>query len=234
MNLNKSKTNFFIDVLMFLVMIMIAGIGILIKWVLISGKQRWKVYNENVDLTFLGLDRHQWGMIHLILGGLFFVLLVVHIVLHWKTIKCLLGRFFSGRYTKRVVSVAFAILCIILLFFPFLIHVDVETISAGKERMALASRTDRQDVTKETAIDLKTGEDQSHQKHHIDYTDIEIKGYMTLSKVSADYHIPLDILKTKLDLPASVSGNSRLGHLKKKYHFTMHEIEDIIHHYKNQ
>ena len=60
---NKIKINFIIDILMMLTMMTIAGIGFLMEWVLIPGSQRWEKYGKDVDLYYLGLDRHSWGEI---------------------------------------------------------------------------------------------------------------------------------------------------------------------------
>jgi hypothetical protein len=59
MTMTKSKWNFLIDVNMLLFMGIITGIGFLIKYTLIPGSERWDVYGRNVDLSFMGLDRHQ-------------------------------------------------------------------------------------------------------------------------------------------------------------------------------
>lgn len=61
----KGKINFIIDVIMFILMALLAGIGLLIKYILLSGENRWIKYGRNVDLSFWGLDRHEWGTIHL-------------------------------------------------------------------------------------------------------------------------------------------------------------------------
>ena len=39
-----------IDILMLLIMLAMAGIGLLIKYTLIPGSMRYQVYNENVEL----------------------------------------------------------------------------------------------------------------------------------------------------------------------------------------
>jgi hypothetical protein len=66
--IDKPKLNFIIDALMFLVMMAMAGLGFLMKYVLIPGKSRWVKYGRNVDLTLLSWDRHDWGELHLYLG----------------------------------------------------------------------------------------------------------------------------------------------------------------------
>jgi len=67
-------------------MMIIVGLGLLMKYNLIPGNQRWIKYGRNVDLYLFGLDRHQWGTIHLILGYILIGLLVLHLILHWKVI----------------------------------------------------------------------------------------------------------------------------------------------------
>ena len=61
----KTQTNFIIDSLMVLSGSLLAGTGFLMKFVLIPGKDRFAVYGRNVDLFFLGLERHEWGTLHL-------------------------------------------------------------------------------------------------------------------------------------------------------------------------
>ncbi len=47
-------------------------------------------FGENRELLFLRWDRHQWGTVHLAAALAMLVLLVLHIVFHWKAIRCLL------------------------------------------------------------------------------------------------------------------------------------------------
>ena len=58
---NRSTIKFIINISMFLCMMAIAGIGFLMKYVLISGVERWEKYGRNFDMFFFGLDRHEWG-----------------------------------------------------------------------------------------------------------------------------------------------------------------------------
>ncbi len=59
--MDKTKLNFFIDASMFLTMMALAGLGLLIKYVLIPGRIAWAQYGRQMELTWLGLDRHAWG-----------------------------------------------------------------------------------------------------------------------------------------------------------------------------
>ncbi len=131
---NKAKINFVIDVLMFLCMMAIAGIGFFMKYVLIPGKERWVKYGRNVEIYLFGMDRHEWGTIHLILGLTLLGLLVLHIVLHWKMIlnlyRCLIG----SHIARRIIASVFIITCLILLIFPLIIKPEVQELGGGEGR----------------------------------------------------------------------------------------------------
>jgi hypothetical protein len=107
----KPKINFTVDALMFLCMAAIGGIGLLMKYVLIAGKDRWIVYGRNVDLQLFGLDRHEWGSIHLLIGYVLLGLLIVHIVLHWKAILCLSRCTIKRSLVRRVGGLMFVLIC---------------------------------------------------------------------------------------------------------------------------
>ena len=90
--MNKAKLNFVIDALMFLCMAAIAGLGFLMKYVLLPGRESTIKYGRRVELSLLGLDRHDWGAIHLYLGFFLLTLLMLHIVLHWQMIPGLFAK----------------------------------------------------------------------------------------------------------------------------------------------
>ncbi len=235
MKINKNKLNFAIDALMFLSLLMIAGLGLLIKYVLIPGQERWIVYGKNVDMTFLGLDRHQWGSIHLIVAIIFSILLLIHLVLHWKSIICSFKRFFQNGKIRKPIAVVFIILSMFLLLLPFLINVEEQEALTGKERFGPFYQT--KNTTSSANISDKTLTEDLHNKNLYkkrQNSEIQIRGHMTLSGISHDYNIPADTLKNRLELPSNTSENMRLGHLKKQYNFTMSDIENIINHYKKE
>ena len=259
--MNKSKLNFIINAIMFALMAVIAGLGLLMKYVLLPGTERWVKYGRSVDLTFWGFDRHDWGKIHLILAISLIVLLALHIILHWNVIICWHKRFFKNKRTRVLVGICFVIITILFIVFPFMIQVDVEETLSGRERYYSSSEavisveketktTKEQGTVKENLQVEKTiKETEQHEKYdrqnQIDQNDqharhehhdidpsIEVKGYMTLSQITSKYNIPEDYLKRKLKLPSSVSGSDQLGHLRKQYGFKMSEIEMIISNYK--
>ena len=132
--MRKPILNFIINASMTLCMSAIIGIGFLIKYTLISGQERWDVYGRNVELSLFGMDRHQWGMFHLILAFVLLGLLIVHIVFHWKFIANVDKKIIKEPVTKKVVALLFIILCALLIVIPFFTQPEIESIKKGKGR----------------------------------------------------------------------------------------------------
>lgn len=132
--MNKTKLNFVIDALMFLCMTAIAGLGFLMKYVLLPGRESTIKYGRRVDLSLLGLDRHDWGAIHLYLGFLLLALLVLHIVLHWQMIPGLFARMVANSRERSRIALVYAVLAAALVLFPFIISPEVRDAGAGEGR----------------------------------------------------------------------------------------------------
>jgi len=64
--ITRQKLNITIDIVMFIVMVALAVIGFIIRYVLIPGSERWERYGRNVELTCLGMERHEREFIHLL------------------------------------------------------------------------------------------------------------------------------------------------------------------------
>jgi hypothetical protein len=56
----------------------LAGTGLLLAFRLPAGSRGGK------GLSALGLDRHEWGDVHTWIGYAFIVLILVHLLLHWR------------------------------------------------------------------------------------------------------------------------------------------------------
>ena len=132
MTMTKAKLNLIIDVLLLLCLASIAGIGLLIKYVLVPGYQRWEIYGRNVSLFLWKLDRHQWGTIHFIIGLIFLALLVLHIVLHWQMIVGIYRRLIPNSFARWVVAWILLVATIILCAFPYLVKPEVIEQGRGK------------------------------------------------------------------------------------------------------
>jgi hypothetical protein len=119
--MKKAKLNLIIDVLLLLALAMIAGIGLLMKIVLVPGYMRREIYGRNVELFFWGLDRHQWGAIHFIISIVFIALIILHIVLHWQMIVGIYRNLIPNRSVRWIIALILLAITILLSVFPYFI-----------------------------------------------------------------------------------------------------------------
>jgi glucan phosphoethanolaminetransferase (alkaline phosphatase superfamily) len=122
--MNKNKINLIIDALLLLCMAVIAGIGLLMRNVLVPGYKRWDIYGSNVELSFWGFDRHQWGNIHFIIGLALLGLLILHIVLHWSIIVAIYRKLLPNAAARWITAIILLVLTMVLVFFSYAIEPD--------------------------------------------------------------------------------------------------------------
>ena len=130
--MEKSKLNLIIDGLLLLCTAAIVGIGLLIKYVLVPGYLRWEIYGRNVEMFFWGLDRHQWGTIHLVIGIVFLALLILHIVLHWQMIIGIYSKLLPNRFARWITALILIIMTIFLFSFSYFVTPEVYEQERGK------------------------------------------------------------------------------------------------------
>ena len=258
--MSKSKINFLIDSLMFLCMSAIAGIGFLMKLVLIPGEDRWIKYGKNVELYVFNLDRHQWGTVHLVVALVLLGLLLLHIILHWKLIVGLFSKLITNKSARKLITIVFVFIIAFLFLFSFLIKPEMGEIIRGQGRQVtdenIISETettdihdnkpiikddniiieeidDKKEVVKDKISKSKLQDtEESHERHNRSDREIEIRGYMTIGEVSLANDVPSNYIKKKLNIPENVSDNQSLGSLRREYGFRMSDIEKIINEYK--
>ena len=128
----KAELNLIIDGLLLLCIAAIVGIGFLIKYVLVPGYLRWEIYGRNVEMFFWGLDRHQWGTIHLVIGIVFLVLLVLHVVLHWSMIIGIYRNLIPNRFARWITALVLVLITVVLLAFSYFVKPEIHEQGRGK------------------------------------------------------------------------------------------------------
>jgi len=233
----RSKINFIIDVLMFIVMMAIGGIGLLIKFILVPGSKIWQIYGENLDLLLWGLDRHQWGSIHLILGYILLGLLVLHIVFHWKQIGVMFKCIIAKKSFRIVLTIIFIFLSLLFFLFAFIVEIDKVPLKRGEGRRRLEHVHPHEYERSSTTIEPKMsispeiGQSEEKSKTHSE-SSFQVNGKMTLESIATIYKVPADSIKKILDIPLSISDYENLGRLRKRYGFHMSDIERYIEKFK--
>jgi len=222
---------------MFLSMMSIAGIGFLMKYVLIPGKEVHVKYGKDVELSLLGMDRHEWGGIHLIIGFVLLGLLILHIILHWKMILALFRKLFSGKRVRIVIALLFIIVCSFLVICPFIIIPEISKSEVQRYEQEGGHNNVKQDYQEGIIEGIENPEiiiqDSSLTIHHHINDSIEVRGSMSLFQVAEKYNVPIDYLKEQLGIPKSTSNEVRLGKLRKQYAFKMSDVERIIDEFHN-
>ena len=87
--MKRSTIILIIDAFAFIGFLFLTSTGILLHYLLPPGSGRWSgIWN---------LNRHEWGEIHFWISAVFFGVLSLHLILHWRVIVNLL----KGRHTKE-------------------------------------------------------------------------------------------------------------------------------------
>lgn len=218
----RFKINFVINILMFLCMAVITGIGLLMEYILIPGKETFTIYGRNVDLFYMGMDRHEWGAIHLVFAFILLGLLILHIILHWKMIRAMYRRFIGIQKIRFLVATVFLSFCGIFIIYPFITNPEIHEFERGRRA---DNRPMRNNNIKET---VKHSNKILHKTNISKDTFVEVQGYMTLNEVAKKHNTSIKYLKEKLNIPQHVSGKERLGRLRKRYGFRMGDVEKIL------
>jgi hypothetical protein len=132
--MDKPKLTIIIDALMFLCLMAMAGLGFLVRYILPSGRDAWAKYGSNLQFSWLGWDRHDWGDIHLYLAFVLLTLLVIHLILHWRQILGLFQRLVPDARRRHRIALVFLLLGLLLIYFPFLISPDMQEQGGGRGR----------------------------------------------------------------------------------------------------
>jgi len=247
----KTKLNISIDIVLFILLVSMAGIGFLMKFVLIRGEVRNEIYGNNVDLEFLGLTRHEWGSIHLIISIIFLTLLILHIIFHWKCIVSIFKCMFPVRFVRYGITVIICLIGPLILISPFFLEPEIvpfepkyrnsthNTPSTDNNR---PETTDKEIITAQpfagseeadSASDIPQESDLvTHEGYHnSEYSEFEVYGYQTLQHVADRYNVPAAIIARYLNIPENLTGE-KLGWLRKQYSFTMIDVRKSISNYK--
>lgn len=232
---DRPKTNLVIDAIMLVLLMAMTGMGLLIKLVLVHGEKRNIVYGNDVDLLFLGLTRHQWGSIHLILSLTFIALLLLHIILHWKMIKGIFEKMLSGKGARTAVALVLLVVALFFALVPFFVKPEIVPFERKRfnerpviQHSSIVSDQQSKELRAEPAmINEKTDTVHKGGNHEHSHEAIEVYGYMTLREVSDRYALSVNELADIIDVPAD-QADETIGRLKRRYGFEMEQLRDVI------
>ncbi|MDD5458148.1 MAG: DUF4405 domain-containing protein [Phycisphaerae bacterium] len=102
----RSMENFIVDLVSFLNLLGLIFTGYVMKYVLPPGSGgQGRLFHGGAGRggnvkELWSMTRHEWGSIHFYLAVVFVFLIVVHIILHWKWVKCYIESLFRARRPK--------------------------------------------------------------------------------------------------------------------------------------
>lgn len=230
-HMTKLKKNFIVDLLSYICFVLLLGTGLILKYILPHGSGRLvgrgtgRVSGEKLITTLWGMTGEQWGQIHFWLAAAILVLLVFHLVLHWRWISCVLGRKekptdVSGGRAFLGLAGMFGVLALVLL--PFLTPTEHAARSQLSQPPEISQSAD-------TSIVLKPDRDkfEANSGGH----DMSIHGSMTLMDLQNETGIPYKHILEELGLPDNISANEKLGQLRKVYKFSIDDVRKITEEY---
>jgi hypothetical protein len=194
--MKKPTLNMMIDAAAFAGFVFLTSTGILMQYVLPPGSGRFaKVF---------GLDRHGWGDIHYWIAVIFFAILAIHLVLHWKWIVSVVkGRKAEDSHGWRIALALVGLVALLAIAAaPFVAPLE-QTGQPGRGHMI---ETDEEGM---------------------------IRGSQTLREVAESAGMPLETLISRLGLPENVDPNERLGPLSRSYGVSIPKVRQVVQEYKS-
>jgi hypothetical protein len=195
--MSRHEKNFFIDAIAFIGFVLLTNTGILMRYILPPGSGRWKV--------IWGLDRHEWGSIHFWISIIFFSVLTIHLILHWRWILTFIKRRpREGSGLRAGLGIVGLVGLIALAIAPLVS--TVETTAVKEKGVHMSKKLE----------------------------DIQIFGSMTLNEVEQNTGVPAEYITQELKLPPDTDRDERLGRLKKMFGFTMEDVRTIVRNYEKE
>ena len=196
--MKRTHLNFIIDIIAFAGFVFLTTTGVLLHYLLPPGSGHFA--------TLWGLDRHQWGTLHFWISVVFFSVLALHLVLHWRWLASLVaGRTPEGSGLRLGLGLVGVLTLIAFSIAPLIAPVEI---SSTKSDSLIPS---------------------SHP-----FENIEVRGSMTLLELEQTTGVPADYIIEKLNLPPSLSKDQRLGKLRRVYGFELAAVRKIIADYKKR
>ncbi|MGD9000770.1 MAG: DUF4405 domain-containing protein [Granulosicoccaceae bacterium] len=117
--MKRSTVILLVDGIAFVGFLFLTSTGILLHFLLPPGSGRWS--------DIWGLNRHDWGDIHFTISMIFFSVLALHLILHWRVVLNLIkGRRSEGATMRFALGLVGLIAILLVALAPLLGSPNVE------------------------------------------------------------------------------------------------------------
>jgi hypothetical protein len=220
--MKRTVLNLIVDSATALVIFGLIATGLVIRFALPPGSGSVR--------ALWGMVRHDWGNVHFWMAVSAAALLVVHVALHWSWVCTTVQHLVVCRsspagqpsvWARNLYGAGFLVL-LVAIFVGFIWFADSSVVPPRLARPADESGSSA--PVEERGPSTPVEEEQGGGRA----ADSTIRGSMTLNEVAEVTGIPVQTFKTQLGLPATVSGNERLGPLMQQYGFRMSHVRRVI------
>ena len=246
--MSKNKVHLVVNVLAYLCMVGLASTGLVLLYRLPHGSPR-------DGLAMLGLDRDGWGGVHWYLAVSLLVLMVLHVVLHWRWVTNTLGSLFRrGRAGAgaggSLALVALGAVTAAVVAAPWLVAVergepgDGHGGGRGRGRQDGAARAAGSGCEScdadcpsaggaakapgsATRASAAHGHDEGGEGHG-GHGGHAIRGRTTVAEAAREAGVPVARLLAELKLPADTDPGARFGTLRQDYALEMTGVRDAV------
>jgi hypothetical protein len=244
----RTSMNFWLDFLSFLVMIGLAATGGIVHYVFPAGTGHFYL--------LFGLGRHDFGQIHFYLAVAAIVLLVLHVLLHWSWICGVIGKSVGSPAPSQKARMTWglSLLCGVVLFLGggvWWASSKVEQNATprngqsnrghtGSQRGQSVSRSETSNGESSAIPDKSSGQEKAHEpsstppatrqsEKHLEEcpAGATINGRTSFSEAAKTCGMSVEQLREYLKLPTGVNYQERLGHLKRRYGFTIQDVRKL-------
>ena len=242
--MSKNKLNLLVDVLGYLCMVALASTGLILLYRLPPGTGGR--HSGEPALTLLGLGRHDWGDIHFYIAVTLLLLVVLHVVLHWKWVKNTFGSLFGRQGVEKpgagprggITLTVLGLVGACLIAAPWLLAVGQAERGERGSNYGKGGRTQlpsdesdagdpREDAGRSHSGDPGRVTEPQAERGHEEH-DLSITGRSTLAEAAQMAGVPVERLMAELKLPPNTPPGERLGHLRRQHGFTMSEARNTI------
>lgn len=196
--MKRTNLDLIVDGAAFVGFVLLTATGVLMRYILPPGSGHYS--------TIWSLDRHEWGGIHFWISVVFFALLALHLLLHWRWIVSVVTRRpREGSGLRAGLGILGLAAVLALSISPLLTPVERASTNRGASFLS------------------------SHE-----YEGISVRGSMTLKDIEEATGVPATYIIESLKLPESLSAEEQLGPLKRIYGFEINDVREIVKEYENR
>jgi hypothetical protein len=207
--MSRQLLNYIVDIASAAVMLGLIATGLIVKFVLPAGS------GSGSALWTLG--RHDWGDLHFWIAVSGFVLILLHVALHWAWVCTVTRRLFGFRSGDILDRSNFAENFWGIVGLSAVIAACVGFVYLAKASVGPGDRGDRR------SNELGRG-NESHERGD---RGQEIRGSLTLGETAKVLGKTREELILALKLPSETSPEEKLGQLRQKYGFAMEDVRKL-------